>query len=414
MRLLKGPIAQATLRTSAMLGLRLFAQAGTLLLLTRELGPANFGRFSAIAALALLLGLLATAGTHLTLLRDLSQNANLRTQLLPGVLGTTLVCGSILLLLYVPISLTLLQADIALPVVLCIGIAELLLQPFLAIRSSEYQAQGKIARSQFLVITPLLLRLSAIGALYFLKKGNTLLLYASCYLLAVAAALLVASRWSNEPWPPMTQWRLLRATQLHDNGSYALMNVAALGPTEIDKPIAVKLMSAGDAGTYAAAARVMGALVLPIMALMLSALPRLFREAGSRDSMLLKLIFSAALTYGLCSGVCLWLLTTPLEFLFGRNYEGIVSNLHWLALAMPGMCLRFAAVSSLMAEDKPWLRIIIELLGCACIFGFSFGLAHFSVPHFMPITIVCSEWLMAICAWCSLLIERIHPINSAH
>ncbi len=411
MKFLQGPIAQATVRTSAMLGLRLFAQAGTLLLLTRMLGPANFGRFSAVAALALLLGLLANAGTHLTLLRDLSLDATRRAQLLPAVLGTTLACGALLFVLYLPLVL-LLRIDVAPSAIICIGASELLLQPFLAVRSAEYQAQGEIARSQLLTTIPLLLRLLAVGALYVLH-ANSLRLYAICYLLAAAIALILAGLRSNASWPAPATWRLLSATQFRDNGGYALLNAAAAGPNEIDKPLATKLLPSTSAGTYAAATRVAGALILPVMAMMMSALPRLFRESGSDNHRgLLRLIFAVSLAYGLLAGAGMWLFATPLESLFGENYAGIAGNLHWLAFAVPGMCLRIAATSSLMAEDRPWLRIATELLGCACIFGFSFGMAHSSVMHFMPLTILCSEWVMAACAWYYLLNDPVSPANT--
>lgn len=49
-KMLNGPIARATIRTSFVLGLRLLVQAGTLLLVARMLGPADYGAFAAIAA----------------------------------------------------------------------------------------------------------------------------------------------------------------------------------------------------------------------------------------------------------------------------------------------------------------------------------------------------------------------------
>ena len=53
---LSGPIAQSTLKTTAVLGVRLFVQAGTLLIVARMLGPEQFGVFVGVAALAVMLG----------------------------------------------------------------------------------------------------------------------------------------------------------------------------------------------------------------------------------------------------------------------------------------------------------------------------------------------------------------------
>ncbi|MGH8403185.1 MAG: lipopolysaccharide biosynthesis protein, partial [Gammaproteobacteria bacterium] len=59
----KGPIARGTIRTGIVLGLRLLVQAGTLLLVARLLGPREYGAFAGVAALAVMLGTLATFGT---------------------------------------------------------------------------------------------------------------------------------------------------------------------------------------------------------------------------------------------------------------------------------------------------------------------------------------------------------------
>ncbi|QJX02113.1 oligosaccharide flippase family protein [Alcanivorax sp. IO_7] len=64
----KGPIALGTIRTSLVLGLRLIIQAGTLLLVTRILGPEKFGAFAGVVALAVLLGTLSTFGANIIFL----------------------------------------------------------------------------------------------------------------------------------------------------------------------------------------------------------------------------------------------------------------------------------------------------------------------------------------------------------
>lgn len=47
-----GPIARSTLWTLAVFGLRLVVQVSMLFLLARYLGPAAYGEFAAVAALA--------------------------------------------------------------------------------------------------------------------------------------------------------------------------------------------------------------------------------------------------------------------------------------------------------------------------------------------------------------------------
>ena len=95
--MLNGPIARATIRTSFVLGLRLIVQAGTLLLVARMLGPEQFGAFAGVAALAMLLGVLASFGTTWILLSELTNSLKQRSPVLAYALPTTLICGIFLL-----------------------------------------------------------------------------------------------------------------------------------------------------------------------------------------------------------------------------------------------------------------------------------------------------------------------------
>ena len=96
-----GPIARSTLRTSAVLGLRLLIQAGTLLVIARMLGPDQYAAFAGIAALAVLLGTFSTFGTHLVLFAEVAKDPERRSHVLSYAVPTTLITGSILFFVYI-------------------------------------------------------------------------------------------------------------------------------------------------------------------------------------------------------------------------------------------------------------------------------------------------------------------------
>ena len=81
--------------------------------------------------------------------------------------------------------------------------------------------------------------------------------------------------------PAAREWRCPSIQDLHRAAAYAAINVTATGPAELDKTLALKLSPPTTVGIYAAGARVIGAATLPVLALMLSATPRLFREGAS-------------------------------------------------------------------------------------------------------------------------------------
>ncbi len=409
-RLPRGPIARATVRTSAVLGLRLLAQAGTLLIVARLLGPRQFGAFAGIAALAVMLGTLSTFGTHLVLLREVSRAPERRATVLPFALSTTLLCGLLLLGLYLLVTLALLrEAGVAAGVLLAIGSAELLLQPLLNLPAVEHQGHGRIATSQLLLVLPMGLRLAAALAVWWLHPVDPLHAYALGYLLASAVALAVAVATMREVWPAPRDWRLPQLADLRDAAGYAVLNLTAAGPAELDKTLALKLLPLAAAGVYAAGARVIGALTLPVIALMLSALPRLFREtetSPARSGRLLRGLFAAALAYSLLLAGVLSLAAPLFDLLFGPRYQTIGETIRWLTLAVPGMALRIAAGSALMALGKPWMRVGFEMIGLLVLPAAALLLTRVLGMAGMPIALACSEWTMAFIGGLMLMIGR--------
>jgi len=166
--MLKGPIALGTVRTSFVLGFRLFVQAGTLLLVALMLGPEEFGAFAGIASLAVLLGALSTFGTNLILFGEVSKVSTGRNKVLSYAILTTLLCGALLFGIYLFVAFWLLPGN-SLPVhvLLVIGFTEVLLQPLFGLMGTEHHALGRIARAQLIQSSPLVLRLFTAATIFF-------------------------------------------------------------------------------------------------------------------------------------------------------------------------------------------------------------------------------------------------------
>ncbi|HKZ11184.1 MAG TPA: lipopolysaccharide biosynthesis protein [Rhodanobacteraceae bacterium] len=405
---IKGPIARGTIRTTFVLGLRLLVQAGTLLLVARLLGPDQFGAFAGIAALAVLLGAVASFGTNVVLLGEVSKAPGRRVQVLQYAVPTTLLCGGALLIAYLLICrLALRDTGVPVTVLLAIGISETWLQPLFGLPAAEQLALGRIARSQLLATLPLLLRLAAATVVFLLRPEAPLTAYAYGYLAASVAALVFASTTLPAPWPNPKHWRLPIRKELRDAAGYAALNLTASTPAELDKTLAAKLLPLPAAGLYAAGARVIGAATLPVIAMLLSALPRLFREGQNqpqRTGRLLRWIFAATLAYSLALAVLLWFIAPAFVWLFGAKYAGIEHTIHWLCLAVPGMALRVAAGGILMAFGRPWMRVGFELTGLiVLIVAAVFMTTRFGTTG-MPLALASSEWVMAaIGVWLLLM-----------
>lgn len=400
LRRTQGPIARGTIRTGFVLGLRLLVQAGTLLLVARMLGPHQFGAFAGVAALAVILGALASFGTNVVLLGEVSKDPAQRAAVLPYAIPCTLLCGAALLSIYLAVAtLALADADVPLPVLAAIGITEMLLQPLLTLASSEHLGLGRIARSQLLVILPLALRLGAAITVFVLTSANPLTAYGYGYFAASLIALAIAMATLPTRWPTIGSWRLPRGAEVRNAAGYAVLNITATSPAELDKTLATRFLPLAASGLYAAGARVVGATMLPIGAMMLSALPRLFREGHDqlgRTARLLRWIFAAALCYSIVLAAVLWLAAPIFVWVFGAKYHGIEHVIHWLTLAVPGMAIRMAAGSVVMALGKPWIRAGFELAGLVVLVVAAGSLVPRVGAVGMPLALACSEWSMAI------------------
>lgn len=400
----KGPIALATMRTSVVLAARLVLQAGTLLLVARILGSSMFGAFAGIAALAVMLGALSTFGTHLVLLAETSRSFDRRMHVLPYSVTTTLIAGTALCFIYCLLVRALIApAAIPFHIVVVIGITEVVLQPLISLPVVQLQAKRRIAVSQMLTAVPLLLRFLVVLGILIARPEAPLDTYVYGGLVAVILGLVIASAALDAGWPAVRHWRLARFAELRHAAGFAVLNITAAGPTELDKTLAAKLLPLGTAGVYAAAARIIAALSLPVIAMVHSALPSLFRSAGERQGIKSKMLWTlylSALAYGLVVMAAVWAAAPILVWLFGTDYQQLGVVVRWLCLAVPGMTVRLASGALLMALGRPWARVAFEVAGLTTLTIAAALLAPAAGVVGMAIAVICAEWMMtAVGGW---------------
>ena len=406
----RGPIARATIQTSFVLGLRLLVQAGTLLLVARMLEPFEFGAFAGIAALAVLLGTFSTFGTHLVLLGEMSKDPYQREHILSYAVPTTLIGGSLLFFVYIAVCLLFFHnVELSLSVILCIGFTETILLPLFLIPATEELALEKTARSQLLMIFPLSLRTLAAALVMFLDVKQPLMIFAWLYLTSAALALLCMKWYKPNAWLSPNAWRLAKKQALKHSAGYAALAMTAAGPSEIDKMLAAKLLPLGIAGLYIAASRAIGAATLPVIALLLSAMPRLFRGHANSQIQSQRLnhwILGSVLIYGVILAIFLWLLAPLIERLFGYKYHGIAEILQWLCWVVPALALRFSLANILMTMGRPWFRAGIEVFGTFLLFMVAILFTSQLSSRGMGLALIVSEWSMVIIGFILIIMER--------
>lgn len=413
---LQGSIARGTIRTTFVQGVRLLVQGGSLLLVARMLGPQEFGAFAGVAALAVILGTLSTFGTHLVLAGEVSKDPSKRQQVLAYALPTTIACGGLLFVIYLLICVLWLRVAVVSFVVLAaIGVAETVLQPLFSLAAWEHLALGRVARSQLLMVLPLALRLLAAAVVFALHSDDPLTLYGYGYLLASAIALGAVTVLIPAEWPSPRQWHVLSRRQMQDAAGFAALALTNMSSVELDKTLASKLLPLSAAGVYAAGTRIISASMLPVLAMMLSALPRLFREGedkSRRTASLLRWLFVASLTYSVVLAAALWLVAPVFVWLFGAEYGDLQHVIRMLCTMLPGLALRKTAGNVLMGMGNPWIRVFFEATGLLSLIVVGVWLAPALGIKGMVLAIMSSEWLMAIVGCAAVLALYRHPRNA--
>jgi O-antigen/teichoic acid export membrane protein len=403
--------------TAGVLGLRMLTQAVALVLLARMLAPAAYGPYVSLSALAVMLGLVPQMGAGFLMMARAGRGLEAIRDVWRFSWPQVLVGGVLLLPVMVLLGRWLVAGgDVPLLAVVIIGVTELLVMPMGALLVSYVQAHDRVPFSQLLQWLPFGLRALVIPLCFFFLPAERLLAAASLQLLAAALGVLAISLLVSRRFGIDWQRRRADASELRQGAGYMAMHLVAANPSEIDKLMATRLVGPQEAGIFSVAARVLGAMIMPVMALLLSAQPRLFRMAGGghgHPARLMALIFLLALGWGgVCAGLLLW--GAPvLYWLLGAGFAGIAPLLPWLALAAAPLCLRVAAGPLLVALGHPLERLGLELAGVLAMVGFMLWLAPRYGGVGMAMALLLSETCMAVVGWLLLWRRYFRPSADA-
>lgn len=404
--IMASPIARSTIGTSGIFAAKLGVQAGTLVILARLLGAEQFGMFAAITAAAVILGSITNLGINILLLKEASNSTEAKDEILCYALPSILIAGFVAIFAYAGLVIFVFEYSFSrIEAVLSVGIAETIITPLILLFASMHQADRRIEFSQILISLPIMMRFVIIVFLWWVEVDDYLYYFLCSYLFVGLASFAVAHYTSNERLPPLYRWRFPRMEDLQRGSSFALLNFVYIATNEVDKVLAVKLVSPSAAGMYAAGMRVVGAIVLPVAALIVSAMPRLFRqEAG--NNVLIKWVFASSAIYGAFVMLLIWWGSDVFEVVLGEGYGGIGNILAYMSIIVPGLALRFAASNILMTQGLAWFRLVYELCGILLIcvlfvvLGGSYGLKG------LVTAVAITEWTMALTGWILIFLRR--------
>ena len=404
-----GPIARSSMQTLVVYGLRLGFQLALLFLVARYLGPSQFGEFAGIAALAVGLGTLSSFGLGFLVLGESAKLPERGGALLAQAVPATLLSAVLLGPLYFWLCREILGSEASTSVLALIGLSDLLLVPWLGLVSHRIHGLGQVARSQIILVLPIGLRLIGLGTCLTLEPDAGLGLYAVVYAGGALGGLLLSLRLTRKSLAGFLHPHRPEFATLRQGAGYAVMNFMTINPSEVDKALALRLLGAGDAGLYALASRGLTVVTLPVIAMVLSAQPRIFREGDSKihgSGHLIGAMLAVSFGYGLAAAALLYFAAPALlQLVLGSQYKEIGEIISAIAFIAPFMALRFATGGILFALGRAIWRAGIEGASLLILIGLALTLAPLHGVQGLIWAVLGSEVAMALMG-CGALIRH--------
>lgn len=420
LRSMPGNLTRSSIQTTAMLGVRLMTQACNLILLTRWMGPAIFGQYTAAASLAMIASLVPSLGAGFVLMSREARTPCTGSDVARYAWPLTLVLSTSLSLLFPVAAARIGGSAFSSPDLFIIGLTELFVTPFLMTCNAALQASNQAAKGQLVQWLPLGIRLFVTVMCTTAIIDVSLRGFVILHLVAAGSGLLVGilmtSRSTHLPWRP----RLPSRHELRSGCVYAAMNVVAANPSELDKVLAIRLLGEHASGIYSATARVLNAAITPVTGVLVASQQALFHHGanpGAEGKRLIRVIAIVSAGWGVMSGLILAACSPLLPYLLGPRFTETASVMPWVATAAPFMSLRLAAGTILVALGKPMHRMSFELAGIGILVAFLGVGAHAGGPKGMSLGLAAAEMLMAGVGW--ILVARAHsqlrnPISGHH
>lgn len=356
-----GRVARNTAHASLWNVIRIAIQASSLIFMARTLGAEGYGALAGAMALFMVCGQFTGLGSGVALVRDVVRGGDLASRLM-ATERAYLASGLFFLLLALPLSQLVLGPLIASSILVLFAVAELVLAPLLQPLVYRYQAEERLFLSSATGTLAPITRLLAIATAALLGWHDLqgfALLYVTWLSLTVAITLFLA-------WPRCTSTRLpsdgIRQT-LHSGLPYAVSGFALTAGSELDKTVLLRLAGEAVTGPYAAAYRVASAATLPVSALILATVPRLFQTAAPGTSRLSTLMLAVVVSYASLAAGALWLLAPLVPWLLGQGFASSVPLLQVLCLIVLTGSLRQYISALLTTRDLQASRNLIEAGG---------------------------------------------------
>lgn len=344
-------------------GIKLALQGVYFLCIARSLGPAQYGAFVAVTAMASIISPYVGLGCGNLFLKNvrtgkrdapLCWGNGLVATLVTGMLTTTALCG----------FSQLWSAGVPLSLIAAICISDLIFTRIIDLASFGFAASGKMSKTAVQNTTMSVLRVAAILFLIFGYHQVTVGLWAWAYLVTSIIGGLFALQQGNALWgSPRFSLRALWEDS-REGSFFSISTSAQTVYNDIDKTMLARLSTLSATGVYAAAYRIIDTSLTPVRSLVSAAYPEFFRiGAGGVEATYgyAKRLIRRALVFGAIDFVALMALAPLLPLILGSKYAGVAPAIQWLALIPVMRCVHWFLADALSGANAQILRTGLQV-----------------------------------------------------
>jgi len=404
MKIINSNIFKTTIQTSLIFFFRLVAQAFTIFIIAKLLGANEFSIYAAITAIALLLGIAANFGFNNLVIFELGNSKISKKELLSYAIPTILILGFFLQIIFYLLASSIGKNNITLIPLIVVGLTEILIIPLINLNSAIIYSESKIILSQVVGTLPVFFRLVVSITIYFSAEKITANELLHTHIFIGLPCLILLTIFTLKENLHTCRYKLISSNQLVNCLKYSMINFFSVALGEADKPLTSLTLSATESGVYAVSTRIIGAVTLPVNALIVSTLNHLFKNKKIMESTSY-LILITTLIYSIFSTGLVGLLSNFITPFFGESYYGLNTSLTAISIAIPAICLRISAGSILLARNMINQRMLVEFVGLIMVIILMLLINNKYHISGAIYSLAISEWFMAIVCW-SLLAKK--------
>lgn len=396
-----GNLARTSILVMFWQGVRMSCLAAWIILGARVLGATNYGLFSGtVGTASALAGLVGLGGGMLMYQYSIADH----TQFPRYWKQSLLLCA----VSAAPLSMTFLLLAAGLmpwPALSLVALSEIIAFPIVTNAAFAFSANDRLGWAAALPALNAAMRLAAICIAGLLPVDHDLTVYLMLHLTSSACSAVLALilvRRILRPGPANMQ--IGRSDLAHGTGHAAAWS-SAVAVTTLDKSFVLHAGGSEIAGFYAACYRIAAVIAMPLDAMVMSAMPRLFRaqRVSPQYRHLIAAMILAATGYGILGSLVLWCAAGALPSLLGMEFSAAIPGLQWMGLFIIGYSLRQIACHILIGRGMKMYRFVIEALGLAimALIAATWIPAHGLLGAVWMI--ILAETLMAAAAWLTVI-----------